>query len=124
MQEVLGIGTDIVEIERIKMAIQRHGKAFLSKIYTPNEQAYCERFSDPSVPYAARFAAKEAIAKALGCGMRPPLTWTALEVSHDALGKPVVALTGELISSLGVKEVMLTMSHCQKYAVAYAIAFR
>ncbi len=124
MEEILGIGTDIIETARIRKAIERRGKAFIEKIYTPQEQNYCERFADPALPYAARFAAKEAMVKALGWGMRPPLTWTKLEILHDGLGKPIVELSEEVASLTGVGKILLSMSHCQEYAVAHAIAVR
>lgn len=126
---ITGVGVDIVEIHRIASAIRRYSNAFLNRIYTESEQEYCLSRSSKSIAYqglAARFAAKEAVFKALGIsgkGMR----WKDIEILNEANGKPFVKLHGELLESskeLGIETVMISLSHSREYGIAYAIAVR
>src|SRR5579871_3744290 len=92
---IVGLGVDISEIDRIEAAIQRHGRPFLERVFTPQEIAYCERHRDRAERYAARFAAKEATMKALGTGWRRGVKWTDFEVVRELSGRPGLALHGE-----------------------------
>ena len=122
----LSVGVDIIEIERIKQVLQRHGERFLRRVYTEAEIAYC-RGRVPEL--AARFAAKEATSKALGTGLvgRGGIFWREVEVLPDARGKPLVHLHGraqDRAESLGLQEFAISLSHCQEYAVAFVVAIR
>lgn len=117
---IQGIGTDIIEIERIRSALNEHGERFLSRLFTPEERAYCTRYKDPVPHLAGRFAAKEAIVKALGTGMRPEM-WKEIEIINDALGKPEVLLSPRLRNLFPNAHLLLSISHCRAYATASAI---
>ncbi|MBF0178644.1 MAG: holo-ACP synthase [Magnetococcales bacterium] len=92
---ILGVGTDLVRIERLERAIGRFPERFTQRIFTPAEQRLCEGGGMRFACYAKRFAAKEALVKALGVGMRDGVWFTDVEVLNDALGKPLVTLTGK-----------------------------
>lgn len=124
MREILGIGTDIIEIQRIEEAISRHGVLFITKIFTENEKSYCEKFAYSSQYFAARFAAKEAVMKAAGTGLTQSISWLDIEIMHDDLGKPEVVLSEKAKKVWGNKLFLLSMSHCKEYATATAIAMR
>lgn len=119
--QILGIGTDIIEIERIAMAIQRHGSHFLDRIFTANEQKYAQKFSTSEVTLAGRFAAKEAVAKALGTGINRDVSWLDIEIINDASGKPALVPSPRLQAYLQNNEVLVSISHCKQYATAFAI---
>ena len=110
---ISGLGTDIIEIERIRAAVDRNGQAFLDRVFTKKEQEYCQKQADPMPRYAARFAAKEAVVKALGTGLRGGLAWTDIEIVVDGAGKPTALFEGQ--------EIMISMSHSHNYATAVAI---
>lgn len=117
-----GIGVDIMEIRRIKRALERHPR-LLKKIFTPQEEAHCLAKPRPEVSLAARWAAKEAIFKVLGL-RRGELRWREIEVLSNNWGAPEVRLHGrmaELARALGIKEIALSLSHSREYAVAVAI---
>lgn len=118
---VQGIGNDIIEISRVRASIARHGSHFLNKIFSQQEQAYCQKHRDAAPYFAGRFAAKEAIVKALGTGFRQGITWLDIDIQHDELGKPIVVLSQEIKSLLGDVKVMVSISHCREYAAAVAI---
>jgi holo-[acyl-carrier protein] synthase len=122
---ILGTGIDIVETARLASAIERHGERFLARIFTEGEKQYCGAMKAPAPFYAARFAAKEAIAKALGTGIGAQLGWLEIDIRRKATGEPFVVLTGagaETARRLGITELRLTMSHTEHYAVAHALA--
>ncbi len=110
---IQGIGVDIIEIERIQDSIEKHGDHFLNRIFTPLEISYCLSHARPETHFAGRFAAKEAISKALGSGFGKELSWKDLEILSDEKGKPIVHYQDYLIH--------LSISHCRTYAVAMAI---
>ncbi|MFN0065050.1 MAG: holo-ACP synthase [Chlamydiales bacterium] len=120
-QSILGIGTDIIEIGRISEAYARHGDRFLSRLFTKEERNYCERYSKPIPHYAGRFAAKEAILKALGTGLIGELSWTEIEVLNNRDGKPEVHLSPRLQTLYPLAHLFLSISHCESYATATAI---
>ena len=113
---IKGLGIDIIEVERVKQAIKRNGQGFLDRLFTLKEQAYCGQFVDSERHYAGRFAAKEAIAKALGVGFGKELAFQDLEIVNNDDGKPEVYFCGDKHESL-----ILSISHNRNYAVATAI---
>jgi holo-[acyl-carrier protein] synthase len=125
MSQIFGIGVDIVECLRIAQMIERHGEAFLNRVYTDQEIEYCHSRKMSTQHFAGRWAAKEAIVKALGSGLRHGIRWRDVEVHSDPQGKPVVGMRGaarDMIEKLGIAQVMVTISHCRTHATAYALA--
>jgi holo-[acyl-carrier protein] synthase len=121
---IVGLGLDIAEIDRVEAAIARHGVAFLNRVYTPREVAYCERHKHKYERYAARFAAKEAAMKALGTGWRRGVRWRDIEVANAPSGKPTLNLAGvarQFADRLGVKEISLSITHSGNLALAQVI---
>jgi holo-[acyl-carrier protein] synthase len=122
---VIGIGTDIVECLRIAQMIERHGELFLTRVFTPPEIEYCSSRRAATQHYAGRWAAKEAILKALGTGWSRGIRWRDMEIRNDAAGKPSVALGGgarELCERLGIGDILISISHCRTHATALAVA--
>jgi holo-[acyl-carrier protein] synthase len=122
---VHGIGVDVVEIDRIEEVLGRHGRRFLEKILTEEERAYCDLQADPLPHIAARFAAKEAVAKALGTGIGGDLGWLDMEVRRDPRGAPEMCLSGAgaaFARRMGIVEVKISLSHARTCAVAQAMA--
>jgi holo-[acyl-carrier protein] synthase len=121
---IIGLGRDIAEIDRIEAAIVRHGAAFINRLFTPSEAAYCERFHNRYERYAARFAAKEAAMKALGTGWRHGVRWRDIEVTREASGKPTLRLAGvarEFADRMGVRNISLSITHSGNLALAQVI---
>lgn len=124
---VLGIGTDLCPVARIAAARGRHGQAFLDKAFTAAEQRTCLGRGDPDASFAARWAAKEAVSKALGTGIGAELGLTSVEVAEDERGAPIVRLDarGEaLLRARGGARVLLSLSHDGGLALAYAAVVR
>jgi holo-[acyl-carrier protein] synthase len=122
---VFGIGIDVVEVERIASAIGRHGEPFLSRIFTAAERAYCESHKQPAMHYAARFAAKEAVSKALGTGIGGDAALRDLEIVNDDKGAPKLRLSGAaeaFAKQHGITEIQISLTHARDYAAANAIA--
>ena len=119
---LIGVGCDVIEIARVQKAIER--EAFVERVYAPSEIAYCRsRGKQAAASFAARFAAKEAVLKALGTGLRGG-ELQEIVITNDALGKPSVQLYGyhaQLASKLGVKNIALSMSHSRAMALAYVV---
>lgn len=116
----ISCGTDIIEIDRIKDSIDSLGDKFLNTIYTPKEIEYCEsRKAQKYQHYAARFAAKEAIFKALSTRIMGKYSWTDFEVLNDEHGKPKVFLATDIPH---LEDIDISISHCKLYAVANVIA--
>ncbi len=123
MQAVKGLGVDIIEIDRMRGALERTPR-MKERVFTDGERKYCESKNRPHIHYALRFAAKEAAVKALGTGFRG-LRFADIEVSRDGKGKPVLELHGaaaKLAEELGVASVYLSLSYTRKNAVASVIA--
>ena len=118
---ISGLGNDIIEIERIRSSIQRHGLHFLNRLFSQREQDYCYKHQDPSPHFAGRFAAKEAIAKTLGTGFGEHLAWHDIEIINDELGKPIVYLSETLKKKYNNPKILLSISHCNSFAIATAI---
>ena len=116
------LGIDIIETKRIKNAITKYGSRFLTKIFTPNEINYCEqsKTNQKYQRYAARFAAKEAVAKVIKNGPEGYF-WTEIEVSHHSSGAPMVNLSDRLNKLLDQKSIEISLSHCKDYATAVAL---
>jgi len=118
---MLSVGVDLIETERIARALERWGDRFLQYVYTPAELEYCRRHV---AELAARFAAKEAVSKALGTGLRG-VRWREMEVLPDARGKPLVRLHGRArkrAEELGLDEFAISLSHSRRYAIAFVVA--
>ena len=125
MAKILGIGTDITECLRIARMIERHGEQFTNRVYTAREVCYCQSRKQSTQHIAARWAAKGAVLKALGIGMRRGVAWTDIEIRKAPSGQPVVAVRGavkDIVERLGVAEVLVSMTHCRTHAAAYAMA--
>lgn len=117
--EVIGIGIDLVEISRLRRAMERH-EGFVPRVFSPREISYCEDCAAPARRYAACFAAKEAAAKALGTGVRG-FSWRELELLREEGGKPVLLLSGRAkrkADEMGVAEMLVSVSHSGDLAVA------
>ena len=122
---VIGIGTDIVECLRIAQMIERHGELFISRVYTEFEIGYCSSRKAATQHYAGRWAAKEAVLKAIGTGWRRGISWRDIEVRNDGGGKPTVALRGgarDVVEQLGIQQMLISISHCRSHATAFAMA--
>jgi holo-[acyl-carrier protein] synthase len=118
---ILGIGVDIVEIDRMKAAVNKWGAHFLNKMFTEREIKYSNSKRFCHQHFAARFAAKEAVVKAFGGTNKFPIQWTDIEILNDNEGKPVVEFSGDAVKLKELKkidQVMLTLSHSKHYAVA------
>jgi len=116
------VGVDIVELHRIERAVQRHGARFLQRIYTESELAYCR---GDVARLAARWAAKEAMSKALGTGWRG-IEWRELEVVREPSGRPAVALHGRaqaIAARMGISHWAISLSHGTTSAIAFVIAW-
>jgi holo-[acyl-carrier protein] synthase len=125
MSELIGLGADITECLRIARMIERHGELFINRVYTPEEIKYCQNRKQSTQHYTGRWAAKEAILKALGTGWRKGISWRDIEVRNEPSGKPVVAVRGgvkDVVEQLGITEIQVTISHCRSHATAVAIA--
>ncbi len=121
---VLGTGVDIVETGRIAESMDKFGDRFLNRCFWPDEVAYCQRMKHPTLHLAARFAAKEAISKAFGTGIGRALGWKDMEIAKHDSGEPFVILHGkglELARQRHVGAVLVSLSHCDEYAVAQAV---
>lgn len=121
---VIGVGTDLMEIARIAESIDRFGERFLQRIFTPGEIAYCRKKKNSAESFAARFAAKEAGAKALGTGISRGIGWQELEVTRSPGERPMLHLTGRAAQrarDLGIARVSLSLSHSRDVALAVVI---
>ncbi|NGX47142.1 MAG: Holo-[acyl-carrier-protein] synthase [Chlamydiae bacterium] len=121
---ILGLGNDIIEISRVKSAYEEHKQNFLNRLFTEKEQEYCKAQKDPFPRFAGRFAAKEAIVKALGCGFGSEVAWKDIEIIGDENGKPEVHLSSELKRRFDEPTILVTISHCKEYASAVAILLK
>lgn len=118
---IKGLGNDIIEVSRIKGALERHGELFLRRTFTEKEIAYCSRYKHSERHYAGRFAAKEAIVKALGFGFGDKIGFLDIEITNEESGKPVAALLNGKESLLKDGALSLSISHCHEYATAIAL---
>ncbi len=122
---VVGIGTDIVECARISDMIDKHDDTFIQKVFTSGEITYCGPRKSCVQHYSGRWAAKEAILKAIGTGWSKGIKWTDIEVINQMGGKPYVKLNGkaiEVCAERGIEEILISISHCHLFATAFATA--
>lgn len=120
---IIGCGIDLVSIKRIENIVRRWGDNFICRIFTPLEQEYCEKKGNKYQSYAGKFAAKEALLKALGLGLRG-VNWKEIEVINDNLGQPIIKTSGrlkEITSNKKVDKYFLTISHTKENALAEVI---
>jgi holo-[acyl-carrier protein] synthase len=120
---IIGIGVDLVKIDRLDRACKSH-VGFLERVFTDREREYCSKQKFPAQHYAGRFAAKEALLKAVGTGWSAGVKWTDMEVLHGEGGGPIVNVSGrvkDLLDLKGVKQVLLSYSHDVGYAVAQVV---
>jgi len=125
MSRIVGVGVDIVEVDRVRRLIVRHGERFLRRVFTDQEVQYCQRAVHSAQRFATRFAAKEAVLKALGVGWQKGVSFREVEVRINKLGAPSVELGGralEISRSLSVERLFISLSHDRNYAVALAVA--
>ncbi len=118
-----GIGIDVVEVQRIGSSIDEFGDKFLNRIFTEREQAYCSSQKRPMIHYAARFAAKEAIAKAFGTGIGKDIAWTDMEIVRESSGEPKVVMSGmgkDFAEKIKVVDIKISLTHAEHYAAANA----
>jgi holo-[acyl-carrier protein] synthase len=115
-----GIGIDLIEIDRIRNSIEKFGQDFLDRIFTVSEQNYCNKYKDPAPSFAGRFAAKEAVAKALGTGLGKSLSFLDIEILNDSDGTPFVTLSENAIKIFEDPHILISISHCHCHATAIA----
>jgi holo-[acyl-carrier protein] synthase len=123
--DIIGIGTDITECLRIARMIERHGELFINRVYTPVEISYCQARKQATQHFTGRWAAKEAVLKALGTGWVRGISWRDVEIRNEPGGKPVVGIRGgakEVVEQLGITKILVSISHCHTHATAYAVA--
>ena len=121
---IIGTGVDVVEIARFRKVLERLKDRFIFRVFTSGEQQFCSAHRDPAPHYAARFAAKEALFKALGTGWARGVTWLDVEVLRERQDAPFMVLHGEaqrLSESMGTRKIHLSLSHSEQWAVAMVI---
>ncbi len=118
---IQGIGIDIIEIDRIREMIERHGDRFVLKIFTDREIEYCRSKKIPFQHFAGRYAAKEAFSKAIATGWRGEFRWRDIEVSNNEFGQPSITLYGKLAERIGSDKVLISMSHSDNTVVAFVV---
>ena len=130
MKVVKAIGNDLTEVVRIAQALERYGDRFKQRLFSDDERRYCDSKNTPAVHYAGRFAAKEAVLKVLGAGFTEGLALTGgggfreVEVIRLPSGQPQIRLQGQLAAiaaERGISEIMVTISHTQEHAMAFAL---
>lgn len=120
---LLGLGCDLIETDRIKKALDKHGDRFLKRVFTDEERAYCDGMKYSHKHYAARWAAKEAVSKCFTTGIGPHLDWTSVSVYHGPRHDPLVRLDEKgtaLLKEVGGTHIVLSLSHVDTYAMAVA----
>jgi holo-[acyl-carrier protein] synthase len=121
---IVGSGIDLTEIGRIQKSMDRYGERFLARVYTPAEQAYCLRKRKSAESFAARFAAKEAGAKALGTGISYGVNWLEIEVGREPSGRPTLLFHGraaQMAARLGATRAALSITHTNELAMASVV---
>ena len=124
---IFGIGTDIVSVSRIDEAMQRHGPAFAKRILTELELSELQNLKEPQRFVAKRFAAKEAFSKAIGLGMKLPMTWQRMGIGHDELGKPLMLFHPELQAYMDAQKITaghISITDEKDYAAAFVVLER
>ncbi len=124
---IVAQGVDLVHIPRVERMWRDHGERLLARVLTAAEAEYCLKCKTPVVRLAGRLAAKEAVMKMLGTGWRGGIEWTEIETLPDPLGKPLVSLSGrtaQLAATLGIEQVLISITHSGEYALATALGLR
>jgi holo-[acyl-carrier protein] synthase len=124
---LIGLGADVIEVERIRGVMDRQGERFLSRVFTDEEREYCFRMAQPHKHLAARFAAKEAVSKCFTTGIGAELGWKSVSVYHGPRNQPLVRLDEKgqaLLREAGATDVILTLSHTDSVAMAVAALIR
>ncbi len=124
---LIGLGADLIEVDRIRGVIDRHGDKFLDRILTDEEKAYCSTMKAPHKHIAARFAAKEAVSKCFSTGIGKELGWKSVSVYHGTRHEPLVRLDEQgtaLLAHVGGTHIHLTLSHTESHALAVAAIVR
>jgi holo-[acyl-carrier protein] synthase len=122
---IVGTGIDIVECLRIAQMIERHGELFITRVYTDAEIEYCTARKAATQHYSGRWAAKEAVLKALGTGWRRGISWRDIEIHNDRKGAPTVNLRAgarDVMEKAGIRRLHVSISHCRSFAVAHVVA--
>ncbi|HDQ99930.1 MAG TPA: holo-[acyl-carrier-protein] synthase [candidate division WOR-3 bacterium] len=118
---VFGLGIDLCNVPRIRAALARFPARFRNRVFTPAEVAFCDARTDPATSYAARFAAKEAFAKALGTGLRGLIGWREIEIRDNERSRPTIGVTGRAAARLAGRPVHLSITHLPEYAAAVVV---
>ncbi len=121
---VIGVGADIIEVERIRRVFDRHPERFLDRVFTQEERDYCMGMAHPHPHLAARFAAKEAVSKAFTTGIGKELGWKSISIRRGERGEPHVVLDEQgrvLLEKVGGTEVLISLSHTENYGHAVAL---
>jgi holo-[acyl-carrier protein] synthase len=124
---LVGLGADLIEVERVRGVLERQGPRFLDRVFTEEERAYCSGMAHPHKHYAARFAAKEAVSKCFTTGIGAELGWRSVSVYHGARNEPLIRLDEKgraLLAQVGATHVMVTLSHTETHAMAVAALVR
>ncbi len=124
---LIGLGADLIEVDRIRGVIERQGERFLARVFTEEDQAYCRGMPHPHKHYAARFAAKEAVSKCFSTGIGAELGWRSVSVYHGDRHQPLVRLDAQgeaLLRQVGATHVHVTLSHTETMAMAVAALVR
>ncbi len=124
---LLGLGCDLIEVERIHKVLERHGERFLNRVFTAEERAYCSGLKHPHKHYAARWAAKEAVSKTFTTGIGTHLDWTSVSIYHGERKEPLVHLDDKglaLLAQVGATGVLVSLSHTETHAMAVAALIR
>jgi holo-[acyl-carrier protein] synthase len=124
MGAIQGIGIDVVDVDRMKAMLGEHGEQFINRVFTETEVAYCRSKKNPHEHFAARFAAKEAVSKAMETGWRGSFNWKDVEVVNEPSGAPKITLHSSLATLLASCRVHLSISHTEKTVVAFAMIER
>jgi len=118
---IRGVGVDVVDVERMKAILADQGTAFVDRVFTDTEIAYCRSKQNSEQHFAARFAAKEAVSKAMQTGWSAVFRWKDVEVVNEPSGAPRILLHNEVAKSLGTNKVHLSLSHTETTVVAFAV---
>jgi len=125
--QLLGLGADLIEVERIRGVMERQGERFLERVFTDEERSYCFGKAHPHKHLAARFAAKEAVSKCFTTGIGAELGWKSVSIYHGERGEPLVRLDEKgqlLLRGVGATHVLVTLSHTQAFAMAVSALIR
>jgi holo-[acyl-carrier protein] synthase len=121
MSKILGIGVDVVDVQRMKDVLEKQGKVFLDKVFSDMEVTYCKTRKKPYIHFGARFAAKEAVAKAMRTGWSGAFHWRDIEVVNDQSGAPHILLSRDVAKALDQCSVHLSLSHTDNTIVAFVV---